>query len=79
MHTILDDFECRPDRTIEKPCLTSTFLAIGFLLTHSQKINTGFIDQLSITRRRYGNCIPLQTKCSSQQSALFFIPLQAQV
>ena len=43
-----------------------------FFIWHSPKINTGFIDRLSITRR-YENWIPPQTKSSSPHNALFFI------
>ena len=69
---------CLSENRKEKACLTSRFQAILFPVSHSPKINTGIIDQLSITRR-YGNCIPTQTKNSSHQNALFFTSPQTHI
>ena len=52
---------CLSENRKEKACSTSRFQVILFPVSQSSKINTGIIDQLSITRR-YGNCIPTQTK-----------------
>ena len=67
-HNIFCDFAgpiliwiCLSENRKEKACSTSRFQAILFLVTHEPKINTEFIDQLSITRH-YGNCIPTETK-----------------
>ena len=62
----------------EKACSTFRFQAILFPVSHSPKINTGLIDQLSVTRR-YGNCIPTQTKKCSHQNALFFTSTQTHI
>ena len=62
---------CLSENRKEKACSTSRFQAILFPVSHSPKITCKHWDQLSITRR-YGNCIPTQTKNSSHQSALFF-------
>ena len=69
---------CLSESRKEKACSTSRFRAILFPVSHSPKINTGIIDQLSITRR-YRNCIPIRTKNSSHQSALFFTSPQTHI
>ena len=65
---------CRSENKKQKALSTFRFRAILLHLTHSPKINTGFFDQLSITRRN-GNCIPPHTKSSSPQKLHYFSSL----